>query len=329
MPRKSSQTSDDSDNSTSSSSSSSSSNSSNTTSSTTQSSGSSRTILLYIVVIVLIAIIAFVAYTIVSGGIGKLSLGGGPTSAVNTLSNTSTAGLNTTQTLFINDLKKSLGVTNLYVGYYSSNATNYIKQSSTVTIAISSNQTVDSYKLGNENRTTITGIVAYTNENNSEQISKNVSSLYYYNTNETVLCYNDTTYTAGLVDNSTLECGTGDQGLSYIEDTPFTAANVSSLSYLVYNNSVSYGGTKTIAGRTCDSFVISNETGANLESNYSVFDLCLDTQYGVPLYMNETDVVYGTPSSFSFTATGLSTNVTASEMTIPQAYINAIPKSII
>jgi hypothetical protein len=97
----------------------------------------------------------------------------------------------------------------------------------------------------------------------------------------------------------------------------------------VFNNTVTYSGSKSIAGRNCDDFIISNATGANLQSNYSVFNLCIDTQYGVPLYFNETDVTNGVPGSFAFTATSVSTDVPSSEFVIPQQYINAIPHSII
>jgi hypothetical protein len=117
--------------------------------------------------------------------------------------------------------------------------------------------------------------------------------------------------------------------MSFIEATPYTAVNVSSLSYLVFNSTVSYTGTKTIAGRGCDNFIISNATASNLQSNYSIFNICLDNQYGIPLYLNQTVVSGGIPSSFAVTATAVSANASSSEFVIPQQYLNAIPKSII
>ena len=183
--------------------------------------------------------------------------------------------------------------------------------------------------MGNYNKTVIQYHNSYANTQNGDVIAKNISSIYYYNTNTTITCFNDTTYSSGLVTNSSLQCGSGDQGLSDIEETPFTAVNVSSLSYLVFNNTVTYDGAETIAGRSCDDFIISNATASNLQFNYSVFNLCIDTQYGVPLYFNETDVIGGVPSSFVFTATAVSTNVPSSEFVIPQQYLNSIQQSII
>jgi hypothetical protein len=300
-----------------------SSSSQNSSSTSSQPTTTSRSPLIYVGIAVVVIIIIVIAYYALAG------VGTSGPSAEQILNNASNSSLNQTQMLFINDLRKTEGVSNLQVSYYSSNATQYVKQSSNLTIAISNNQTVNSYKMGNYNKTVITSIMAYTDTNNGQSVEKNVSSVYYYNTNTTVTCFNDTTYSSVLVTNSTLECGTGDQGLSYIEETPFTAVNVSYLSYLTFNNTLTYSGSKTIAGRNCDNFIISNATASNLESNYSVFDLCLDTQYGIPLYFNETDVVAGAPSSFVFTATSVSANVSSSEFVIPPQYLSSIQQSII
>lgn len=282
-----------------------------------------RNPLIYVAILVIVVIVAFIAYSLLSNSSGN-SL-----SSKQILNNISNSSLNQTQTLFVNDLKRSENVSSLHVEYYSSNATQYVKQSNNLTIAINSNMTIDSYKLGNYNKSVLSEIVSYTNSKNGDVIAENVSDLYYYNTNTTVICFNDTSYSSGLVSNSSLQCYSGDQGQSYIEQAPFTAVNVSSLSYLAFNNSVTYGGTKTIAGRNCDSFIISNGTAANLQSNYSVFDLCIDTQYGILLYFNQTYVVNGVPSSQSFSATSVSTNVPSSEFVIPQSYLSTIQKSII
>lgn len=272
--------------------------------------------------VVVVALLAIAYFTLSGSSVPTMS-------GAQIINNVSNSNLNQTQTLFVNDLEKSENVTALHVTYYSSNATEYIKQSSNLTVAISNNQTINSYKMGNYNRTAITGIEAYTNSGNGEVIAKNVSSLYYYNTNTTVTCFNDTTYSSGLVTNASLQCYSGDQGISYLEVAPFTAVNVSWLSQLVFNNTVSYSGSKTIAGRNCDNFIISNATSSNIQSNYTVFDLCIDTQYGIPLYFNQTTVAGGIPISFTFTATAVSTNVSGADFVIPQSYLNTIQQSII
>jgi hypothetical protein len=278
-------------------------------------------LILYLAIAVIVIIIAYYAIS---------SLGSGPSlSGKQILDNVSSANLNQTQARFVNDLKMSENVSNLAVSYYSSNATYQIKESNNLTVAVSNNQTIDSYKMGNYNKTVITQITAYTNAGNGQDISKNVNITYYYNTNQTVTCFNSTSYSAGIISNTSVACGDGDQGMSYLEETPFTAANVSGLSYLVFNSTVSYTGVKTIAGRSCDNFIISNATASNLQSNYTVFGLCIDTQYGVPLYFNETEVTGGIPSSFSLSATSLTTNVSSSEFVIPSSYLSTIQGSII
>lgn len=282
-----------------------------------------RSPLMYIAAAVIAIVLIAIAYYVLSGS------GGQSLSSEQIFNNMSSANLNQTQMLFVNDLKKSENVTNLQVSYYSSNATQYMTQSSNLTIAISSNMTINSYKLGNYNKTAVIGIVAYTNARNADVIAKNVSGTYYYNTNTTITCFNDTAYSSGLVTNSSLQCGSGDQGMYFLEQAPYTAVNVSSLSYLIFNSTVTNVGTKLIIRRGCDDFIISNATSANLQSNYSVFNICIDNQYGIPLYFNETDVIGGIPSSFAITATSVSTNVTSQELAIPQSYLSASRQSII
>ncbi len=277
----------------------------------------------YVAMMVVIGVVIALAYYAITGW-GSKGL-----SSKQTFSYVLNQSLNQTQALFVNDLKKSENVSNLYIAYYYSNSTEYIKQSSNITIEISSNQTINSYRLGEYNRTDIASVVAYTDKESNAMIAKNVSSVYYYGSNTTVTCFNDTDYSSSSITNSSLQCGTGDQGLSYLEQTPFTAANVSELSYLVFNNTVTYSGTRSIAGRSCDNFIISNETPSNLQENYTVYGFCIDKQYGIPLYFNATEVVGGAPSSFAFTATEVSANVSASELVVPQQYLKAIPHSII
>jgi len=287
---------------------------------------------IYIAIGIIAIVLIVIAYLALTAP-GNQSL-----SSSQILDNVSSSNLNQTQALFVNDLKNSENVGTLYIQYYSRNATRYITESSNLTVAISSNQTIDSYKLNNYNKTIYRNEIAYTNSANGEVMAENLSYLYYYSpdniTNSSmagkqVTCINETAYSAGLVTNSSLQCGYGDQGNSYLEETPFTAVNVSSLSYLVFNNTVTYSGIRTIAGRSCDNFIITNATASNIQSNYSVFDFCVDRQYGVPLYYNQTYVTGGVPSSFSFTATLVSTNVTGADFAIPQSYLNTIQKSII
>ncbi len=272
----------------------------------------------YIGIIAIALVVIIIAYYLLA------SLGGQSLTSKQIFDNVSSASLNQTQSLFVKDLARSENVSDLHVSYYSKAAPQQVVQSSNLTVSISSNQTIDSYKLGSYNKTVMTSITAYTNSRNGDVLEKNVSSVYYYRTNTTLICFNYTAYSSGLVTNSSLQCGSGDQGQNYVEETPFTAVNVSMLSYLVFNNTVTNKGTRTIAGRGCDDFIISNAASSNLQSNYSVFNLCIDRQYGIPLYFNETDVSGGVPVSFDFIATNVSTIVQGSEFIIPPQYLKAV-----
>ncbi len=271
----------------------------------------------YIGIIAIALVVIVIAYYLLT------SLGGQSLTSKQIFENVSSSGLNQTQSLFVKDLARSENVSDLQVSYYSKAATQHVVQSSNLAVNITSNQTIRSYKLGSYNKTVMTSITAYADSKNGDVLEKNVSSIYYYNTNTTLICFNYTEYSMGQVTNSSLQCGSGDQGQNYIEETPFTAVNVSMLSYLVFNNTVTNNGARTIAGRGCDDFIISNATSSNLHSNYSVFNLCIDRQYGIPLYFNETDVTGGVPASFDFIATNVSTSVPSSEFIIPPQYLKA------
>jgi hypothetical protein len=281
-------------------------------------------LLLAAIAVILVIIIVFVYYGYTSLTQGKQQTG---TQILNNISNSS---LNQTDTLFINDIKKSEGVSTLHVTYYSSNKTIYAPSpTGNYTLAVSNNQTVSSYKMGNYNRTDINIVQGYTDTKTGIVLLQNVSGLEYYNTNATIICFNETTYSSGILTNSSLQCQKGDDGQSYVEEYPFTADNISSLSVLVLEGSIRYAGQQTIIGRSCDEFDYSNATSPNPLSNYTEMDMCLDTQYGIPLYLNTTFVSGGIPNSTAYTATSFTTNVSASELAIPQAYLSNVSQSII
>lgn len=289
-----------------------------------------RNPLVYVAVIVVIFVVIGVAvyYFSKSGGQGQ------SVSTSNILSNLSSSNLNTTQQLFVSDLERSQNDSSLQVSFYSSNATEHV-QSGNETIAISSNQTIDSYKAGNQNVSVQRDMLVYTNEATGQVLAKNITALYYYNiSSNTITCYNQTTYTLGAyglaVSNATLQCQPGDGGLSYLEEYPFRPTNVSSIAVLVNMGNITYKGSKTVMGRSCDDFILSNATSANLLSNYSTLDVCIDKQYGIPISFNETDVVGGVPQKpYTFVATSISSSVSASDFVIPSEYLSNVSQSII
>jgi hypothetical protein len=295
-------------------------------------SGKKTSIMLYIAVIVAIFIIIALVYY------GITYLGNKSSSKLtgqNIFNNLTNQSLNQTQLRFVDDLKLSQSLGALHVIYYSSNATEYLPALNNVTLAINSNQTINSYTLGKQNASSITQVLAYTNTKTNQVVAKNVSEIAYYNTtNSTISCFNDSVYGEGpyglAKTNSSLQCYSGDGGASFLEGYPFRITNVSSIAALIYEGNMTYQGTKMVIGRSCDSFVISNETSANLLSNYSVDSMCIDTQYGVPLYFNETDVIGGKPyPALGLTATLISTNVPQSAFNIPVAYSDNVSSSLI
>ncbi|MDE1860674.1 MAG: hypothetical protein KGH72_03050 [Candidatus Micrarchaeota archaeon] len=284
--------------------------------------GGMRSPLIYVAILAAVLAVMALAYYEFSGASGT-----GLTSN-QVLNNVSGSNLNATQALFINDLRQSANITNMHVSYYFGNSINYITAPGNHTIAVTSNQTLDSYKFGSYNKSVFSSVVTYADSQNGSTIAKNISKVYYYNTNTMLTCFNYTSYLSNSVTNSSLSCSHGDNGFSYLEVTPYTIANVTPLALLVFNNSVSYSGVKDVFGRNCDYFAISNVTSANTRSNYSVIDICLDKQYGFPLFLNETLVSAGLPNSFSLTADLVSTNVSQSEFVVPQRYINATQQAI-
>jgi len=287
--------------------------------------GRGRNLFLYVIIGLVVLVLVVVIYFAVT----SLSSTSAPTSGQVLNNITNSSGLNTNQSMFVNDLKKSESVSNLKVIYYSANATERVTWPGNTTVAINSNQTIDSYTYDGYNRTDYVSIVSYTDTKTNVVLQENVSAVEFYSTNKTISCFNDTSYASGLQTNNTLQCYNGDEGLDYLEQSPFSAANDSGLAYLVFNNTVSYRGTKSYAGRSCDDFLISNASYSNLQSNYTVYDICLDSQYGIPLYLNQTNVTNGMPTSFYFVATAVSADVNASQVAIPTAYSSIVQSSFI
>lgn len=267
----------------------------------------------YLLIIGIAAVMLVVYYTL-------LGVGGQSPSSKQVSSNNSISGLNQVHSLFLSDLEKSENISSLQISYYFNPPTTFINSPTYSTLEATGNLTIDSYELGNYQKTVITNITTYRDLTNGAVIMKDVNNIYHYNTNITLTCVNDTIYSSTAIINSSLQCSYGDQNLSYIELTPFTAVNVSPLINLEPNQTVAYSSTMSVLGRKCDNFIISNANSSGRQLNYSVFYICIDTQYGIPLYFNLTTTL----DSFAYTATSLSTYVSSSAFIIPQQYLNAI-----
>ncbi len=283
-----------------------------------------RNSLTYAAAIILVVVILAVAYLFF-----RLNTKREATFNILNNKNLSNSTFNRTQLMLLQSLKKSLNASSLHVTYFSSMVNNPIPTSNNLTLVVSENQTIDSYHLGNYNKTVYRNVVSYTNARTGKVLARNVSSTYYYETNVTITCFNQTSTDSNGNVNSNLQCSNGIAGQNYLESFPFTASNVSMLGILITEGNLTYGGTKNIANRECDNFLFSNVTQNNLLANYSVINLCIDSKYGIPLYVNETDVTNGMPNSTAFIATYFTTNVSMSDFSIPQSYLNSIPKSVI
>ncbi len=277
-----------------------------------------RTIM-YIASAVAIVVIGVLAYYALSGfGNSKVIKG---SQVFKGLSNSS---LNATQTEFLTELKKSQGISSMHITYYSQNKGASEQQADNSTVEEDINQTVDSYVLGDSGKSVLTSIVTYSNTITKNTILENRSTVYYYNTpSNTITCLNQSTNSSGVI-NSSISCYPGNGGLTYLNGFPFSVTNVTSLALIVYQGSTSYQGMKTIDGRFCDSYFFRNGSSTNLSSNYSTLSLCIDQQYGLPLYFNETQVIRGALNSLAFTAIKVSTNVSNAEFVIPAAYLKDV-----
>lgn len=234
-----------------------------------------------------------------------------------------------TEHAFITDLGKSLNVSALHVSYNVYVSPVLIQENNT-TVSASTNQTIDSYQLGNYSNISFVRNISYRSPDTGALVARNISYLYNYvtNTNETnstanttVTCINQTNYVNGIVNSSGIQCAYGYQGYDYIQLSPFTPLNVGNIAYVSQEGNISYMGLGTMSGRSCNDFVVTNES-VNDTSNYSVSNICLDAQYGIPVYYNETDFTNGTPIYHILTTRLISGNVSKSDFVIPNNYIS-------
>jgi len=268
-----------------------------------------RVKMIHIVGVVVVIIIIAAAY------IFSVSGSGHPQTGVNTTNATAQ------QVALYSDLAKALNITSISVVYSTgANFTEVVPHGNT-TVRVTGTESIDSYQLGNYSKALFLNNIVYTNTTNNATVVRNISDVYYYATpNNTITCLNQSSYVYGTTNGVSLECVHGTGGLSYLMFFPFTIRNVTALAYLG-QDSISYQGLQSTNGRACDAFVVSNATSAT-QSNYSRVLMCLDSQYGIPLYFNETNIVDGSLQQGAFLmATSVSAGPSASQMAIPSEYL--------
>ncbi len=276
-----------------------------------------RSKLAYAAIAVVIVVILIMAYLLLNLNAKKVAV-----SNLSKNDNLSNSTFNRTQLMMLSDLKKSLNISALEV-VYSSNYTKSIPESQNLTLIVNSSSTTESYVLGSYRKTLYKNVLSYTNAKTGALISKNTTNIYYYDSNITLTCLNQSVTNSSGGIQSSLNCSRGINGQNYLAAFPFTASNISELGVFVVEGNLTYAGTRSIINRNCDDFIFSNLTQVNRPSSYSVVNLCLDMQDGVPLYANQTEILNGVPSSpATLTATYFSTNVSNSTFMIPNAYLN-------
>lgn len=275
-------------------------------------SGSNRKTLIYILVGVMLVLILAAAY---------FTLFSGPSTPPNQniYSNLSSANLTPGQHAFYVDLAKAANVSSIGVTYFAGNYTNATISPGGAPLVSTTQQIITAYRSGADNASELLTTVTYFDAASNSIVGTNSSDVYFYNTTQgTVTCINETT-SAGIIRNGNLTCTFGDGGLGYLRSFPFEITNVTALGYLG-TGSVTYSGPSTMIGRACDDFLVSNLISPSA-SNYSQVSLCMDEQYGIPLYFNETDYSNGVPSQgLLLVAQNISSNVPASAVSIPAAY---------
>ena len=227
--------------------------------------------------------------------------------------------------LFLSDIHKISTLNKgIEVSYITSNASTYLAKVAGNTMIVSTNQTITSFVLGKDAASFLRSSITYSNYSTKQTTYRNVTVLSYYNTtNATILCYNQTIYLYGST-NSVLNCYKG-TGVAYFESFPFTLSNLGSIAPLANVSNVTYEGVSTIDGISCNGFAMEELSSMN-PANYSTYVVCLDAQYGIPVYLNTTVVRGRNVSSTAIEAVDFSTNVSSSDFVIPSNYLqNAKP----
>ncbi len=232
----------------------------------------------------------------------------------------STTPPDTPRAIFLSDAKKFTQAGSLHLLYFGGNYTQTIQSGNSI-LEVLNTQYISSYKMGQDLRSTFSQNITVKNKNTGATINSTNSTLYYYNTLYGELtCLNQTKHSGGK-SNTTLKCYQGNGGLSELSKFPFNLSDAGSIAELLVGNNISYTGPRYgIGGRPCDLFSLSsNQTG----TNFTTMDICLDKQYGVPLYFNSTSVLQNQIYSTNLLlALNFSTNVTAEDFAIPAAYRN-------
>ncbi len=277
----------------------------------------------YIGVVILLIAILVLAYLVINASTNPgANLRKQQTFNIVNLSNST---VNRTKLILLSDLKKSLNLSSFSISYVSDNASRVVQGQGSFTLNIASVRTINSYHANNYSVTIYKNTTTYTDANTGELLSKNVSGIYYYSkANMQIECANHTTINTAGAENTTLDCGHGIQNNYYLLQFPYYAKNISKLGILVIEGNITYTGTKAIANRSCDNFVFSNITNANLLLNYSVVDLCLDSEYGIPLYIRGTNIIQRVPNkTIIWTMSQFATNASASDFIVPEQYLRA------
>ena len=149
-------------------------------------------------------------------------------------------------------------------------------------IHVLQSETIYSYRLGGYSKSVMDTSLSYMQGQNTLDNYSNITS--YFNTPALKLrCVNQSVYRTSGASNATVSCvngSTSEQAGSF----PLSINAAVGLAAIANGYSGSYLGKRNISGRMCDDYLFSNTTYAVT----TTYNICLDRNYGIPVYMNET-----------------------------------------
>ncbi len=223
--------------------------------------------------------------------------------------------------MFDSELNMSSSLSDIGVEYVFGNTSAELK-SGTQRIQVLQSETIYSYRFGGYSKAVMDTSLSYAQGQNTLVSYSNITS--YFNTPMLELtCVNQSVYHTAGASNATISCINGTSS-EQADSFPISINAVAGLEAITKTYSGSYLGTKNISGRTCDDYLFSNTTQAVT----TTYNICLDTDYGMPLYMNETVAKNGTYSYSTYMIMKrIYSNLNSSYFKIPAADAHNIGNS--
>ena len=154
--------------------------------------------------------------------------------------------------------------------------------SGTQQVDVLQSETIYSYLFDGYSKEVMDVSLSYMQGHNTLDNYSNVTS-YFVTPALKLSCINQSVYRTAGTSNTTVSCVNGsspEQAGSF----PLSIKAAVNLASIATTYPGSYLGTKNISGRICNDYLFSNTTQAVT----TTYNICLDSDYGIPDYMNET-----------------------------------------